>query len=514
MKKAGVSGVRNLVIATVVPIGTRTTLLNNQLRSQLENYGYEVEELKVSRYLVDLAPASLSIPDEPEVHRANALMVIGDAVCEQAENGAAALGVAAQPLIRGFKSVNGQRRAWIIDSIKRPEEIIFLRETLGDRAIVVGAQSGAQERLKLLRALIEQSLPPGSQALAEDYARSLVQRDLDGKGAYGQNILDTFPMADVFVDVDGDIARQVERFFDLLFDNPIGRLPTKEEYGMRLAYTTSFTSGELGRRVGASIMRDFDVVSTGANMHPITDHAVDVDTSKADLLDLLGDTLSRLGVRNLEFVSDDDFLDGGWLNKSARGRLYEVLQNELKGGEFTALTEFQSPVHAEMNAILCAASHRSGLESTHLFVTDYPCHNCAKHILRLGLEVTFLQPYPKSRAEAMYGTNAARSFTPFTGIHPRHFDRFFSSRGDRMNDLGKRKVWRQKDRYGASPKGLNWPTQRMVLRGLEGLLGESSRGVKGLRWSKIERDISSQLRATMPASPGQSRWRSSASGAK
>ena len=38
-----------------------------------------------------------------------------------------------------------------------------------------------------------------------------------------------------------------------------------------------------------------------------------------------------------------------------------------------------------------------------MYVTTFPCHNCAKHIIAAGLErVVYLEPYPKSRAKTLY----------------------------------------------------------------------------------------------------------------
>jgi hypothetical protein len=72
------------------------------------------------------------------------------------------------------------------------------------------------------------------------------------------------------------------------------------------------------------------------------------------------------------------------------------------------------------------------------------CHNCAKHIIAAGLRrVVYLEPYPKSKAAAMYPQSiklggAAEEgsvlFEPFRGLGPR---RFFDLNSRRMNRKGR-----------------------------------------------------------------------------
>jgi hypothetical protein len=57
-----------------------------------------------------------------------------------------------------------------------------------------------------------------------------------------------------------------------------------------------------------------------------------------------------------------------------------------------------------MDALLSAG--RSGVSTigSRLFVTTYPCHYCARHIVSAGVyEVQYIEPYPKSRAIDMHG---------------------------------------------------------------------------------------------------------------
>jgi deoxycytidylate deaminase len=68
------------------------------------------------------------------------------------------------------------------------------------------------------------------------------------------------------------------------------------------------------------------------------------------------------------------------------------------------LLKFSRSVHAEMDALLSVG--RSGVSTigSRLFVTTFPCHFCARHIVTAGVyKVQYIEPYPKSQALALHG---------------------------------------------------------------------------------------------------------------
>lgn len=92
-------------------------------------------------------------------------------------------------------------------------------------------------------------------------------------------------------------------------------------------------------------------------------------------------------------------------------------------------------VHAEMDAILNCARSNNSTQGATLYVTTFPCHNCAKHIVAAGIkEVMFVEPYPKSKALEFHedsitlekGDSNKLRFKPFVGIGPRNFINLFS----------------------------------------------------------------------------------------
>src|SRR5262249_29128698 len=116
----------------------------------------------------------------------------------------------------------------------------------------------------------------------------------------------------------------------------------------------------------------------------------------------------------------------------------EILPS-LTGTQFMNTGEFSRPVHAEMAALIDAARRGVAVDSHCMFVTTFPCHNCAKHIIAAGLsKVVYLEPYPKSRAGSLYPEEldldgigdspipGQVSFRAFSGVAPRQYGRLFS----------------------------------------------------------------------------------------
>ncbi|KXV57205.1 hypothetical protein AD948_14750 [Acetobacter senegalensis] len=112
------------------------------------------------------------------------------------------------------------------------------------------------------------------------------------------------------------------------------------------------------------------------------------------------------------------------------------------------ITEYGRMVHAEMNAITDAARLGRPLKDTNMYVTTYPCHNCAKHIVSSGISrVVYIEPYPKSRASKLYrhaitdsdGLNGVK-FVHFYGISPSLYKMIFE-RSKRRDQNGKIQEW-------------------------------------------------------------------------
>jgi deoxycytidylate deaminase len=120
-----------------------------------------------------------------------------------------------------------------------------------------------------------------------------------------------------------------------------------------------------------------------------------------------------------------------------RGELQERLRTSRIGG----LIEFSRAIHAEMDALLSAARQGISPVGSRMFVTTFPCHSCARHLVGAGVdEVQYIEPYPKSKALSLHkdaittdreswrppsqgGTKVL--FRPFTGAAPSLYARAF-----------------------------------------------------------------------------------------
>ncbi len=112
----------------------------------------------------------------------------------------------------------------------------------------------------------------------------------------------------------------------------------------------------------------------------------------------------------------------------------------LESSSIADLTEYGRVVHAEMEAMLSCARNGIGTVGTTLYSTTFPCHNCAKHIVAVGINrVVYIEPYAKSKAFEFHTDSIAKvepddfeydkvCFEPFVGVGPRKFFDLFSMR--------------------------------------------------------------------------------------
>ncbi|HFZ0510747.1 TPA: deaminase [Escherichia coli] len=122
------------------------------------------------------------------------------------------------------------------------------------------------------------------------------------------------------------------------------------------------------------------------------------------------------------------------------------MQTIIKNSRLKDLIEFSRAVHAEMHAIL-GASRVAGerILGGKIFVTTYPCHSCARHIIASGIsEVYFIEPYRKSLAlklhsdamtESVIETDEKVKLIQFDGVAPTRFLELFES-GSRKSKAG------------------------------------------------------------------------------
>lgn len=456
-----------LFIALVAAVGTDVGLVAAQVATGLEQYAYEAHPLRLSDYLAEQAAQSFrgKLFDE-ELWEA---MTAGDELRNAWERSdALALHAISDIVATRYEAAgrdpddddeslpeNLTRRAFILRSLKTPDELETLRAVYGPRLIVIAAYSPKDRRLEYLAQRIQDSRNTTDRSKWVHQPEELVARDEKEEVERGQDVSGTFHRADFFVRgwardvIEADVARTLE----ILFGSPF-RTPTRDEHAQFMAAGAALRSAEYGRQVGAAITAsDGSIVALGTNEVPKPgggsywedepgpgnrDFEVsDVDTNRRQFEDLAA-RLSDQADRRLKSLIDqlvgehDD--DVRAVLDDLRARALETMPEDLRTGGLKDLTEFGRAVHAEMNALLDAARRGVPVRGCTLYTTTFPCHNCARHIISAGIaRVVFVEPYAKSRTEALH-PEAVRveesddhyadgriEFQPFVGVAPRRY---------------------------------------------------------------------------------------------
>lgn len=468
-----------LVIGFVAPIGVGVSDLVQLTSNHLRGFNYQPVEIRLSgllqRYAGSKAPA-----DDGEYARILHGQQTGHEFRERVQD-AAALALATVIAIRekraeitGDPDKPAYATVYLLNQLKHPREVLFLRQIYGSSFVLIAAHARKETRLSNLVTHIANSENRNGNDADKDKAANLIRiDDLEvgpvGEDELGQNTRNTYPLADLFVDAEQPLGGSgIERFIDLLFGHPFGT-PRPDEVAMYHASTAALRSSDESRQVGAviaSVKRDsshktsnIDIIATGVNEVPMRgggfywdgapnspdarDQWLVAHRSDDRALAIKKDVLSEL----IDVLKAKNWFKDEIASAQTPALMKELIPNGLRGTQFLNISEFQRQVHAEMAALIDSARRGVSVDGHTMFVTTFPCHNCAKHIIAAGImHVVYLEPYPKSRAEMLHkeeveleaksgvagGTAAGPSkvvFTPYTGIAPRQYQRLFSMSG-------------------------------------------------------------------------------------
>ncbi len=257
-----------LVLGLIGAVGTDLQKVRDILRDRLKVIGYKVAQVRVTRQVIPKIVAPKRHPKGDEHARLVALMDAGDAARSRSgDNSILALGAAAFINSRR-KTANPKRprhrarQAYIISSLKHPEEVERLRAIYPHGFYLIGVHSDEKRRKKWLRE--DKQITDGAQI------SDLISRDEDGRLPHGQRVADTFHLSDFFVRIDDDedrLKRSLWRILALLFGHPYAT-PTFDEYAMFTAFAASLRSADLSRQVGTVVAIQEQVLATGSNDTP------------------------------------------------------------------------------------------------------------------------------------------------------------------------------------------------------------------------------------------------------
>lgn len=463
-----------LVVALCGPIGSPLHETAIQIKNVLSEFGYKIEPIRLSELIhINADFAGIPIDKTSRYTEINTLIKAGDELRRRLGNDVLAkmaiakIGADRMKAYGNFSDranecekppdnqIRAHRICHVIDSVKNSDELRLLRLIYGEVLFAIGVFSPLEIRSKNLER-------PG--ALSSDDVNKLIDTDSGEEFSHGQSVRDTFPQCDFFLRVDepvtgptenkavGQLVEKLRRFFSLIFRTTVVS-PTPEENAMYAAASAARNSSCLSRQVGAAVTSGVgellatgwnDVPSSGGGLYgkpPLfkisTDYRGDErcyaqtgakchnDLEKRTIADKIVDALVKESVLTSE-------------NREI------AIQTIMKDSRVKDLIEFSRAVHAEMHAIL-GASRVAGdrVIGGKVFVTTYPCHSCARHIVAAGIsEVYYIEPYRKSLATRLHADALTEAIDgrgvklmQFDGVAPRRFIDLFES-GPRKSKSG------------------------------------------------------------------------------
>ncbi|MGC1620781.1 MAG: anti-phage dCTP deaminase [Candidatus Acidiferrum sp.] len=459
-----------LFFAVVGPVGSDTDSVCDGLANVLNRFKYGLHTIRV---IAQLKRIKGYLKNEPEFYdkKLENRMDEGDRFRKETGRDDA-LALLALDDIRRFRGKNGKkkgkknnsesetipRQCYLFRSLKRPEEVIALRRIYGSNLVVIGIHSARDNRIENLAEEIARSRFSAQRDRYRDKAESLIIRDeSDETREHGQQLRKAFALADLFLDSSNaqTIETEIERFLNLLFGKPVVT-PTKDELGMAHAYVAALQSAELGRQVGAAIMdEDGSLIGVGTNEVPKAGGGSYFDGDSPDGRDWskgfdssdhykktnLGELLSTL--------SEKKYLRKN-LQSLSTAKLMKKIAPVIKQTRSMQLIEFIRATHAEVSALMDAAGRGAPVKRCTMYVTTFPCHECARNIVSAGVaRVVYIEPYAKSLALELHDNSIQLDkdtdpnkipFTPFLGVSPRIYLDIFQMPNRKSKD-GKLIKW-------------------------------------------------------------------------
>lgn len=430
-----------LVIGLVGAVGIPLGKVYETLALLLTEYEYECHDIHLSEQLVEMDWEE-PLLDTPEDERLWSYMTGGNHLRElwERDDAFALLAINAVRLERtrlgGDHDRPLERHAYVVRSLKRREEAKLLRDVYGSRFILLSLYAPEPARIALLEERIAKSRVHPHPREPVHTAQQLVRRDESEAEAHGQNVRGIFHEGDVFVDTTGDLDGQLARTIEILFGHP-NRTPTRDEVGMFHAVAAARRSAELGRQVGAAICTaDGSVVAVGTNEVPRAGGGVYWEGDPDDVReftkghDTNDERKARLAERIAQPILDmlrDEGVAPGTIDADALTQL-------VAGSEIDDLIEFVRAVHAEMAAITDAARRGIAVAGGVLYVTTFPCHHCARHIVAAGIRrVVYARPTRRASRRSCTATPSASILPITTRIVAR-------SRSSRSSASGRRAI--------------------------------------------------------------------------
>ena len=472
-----------LIFALVGYLGSASGEIADLLAAELSKLNYEVVILsareEIEKWAASEGKSTSKLRDGDSLQHAQTLQDWGDEMRVKGDHARIA-----RALIRSIRmkrgailgqevkeglpvAPDGKRRAYLLDSLRHPAEVELLRHVYGRAFALIGIVCSEEQRKRRLQKRIKDA--------GDDLVRALMDRDADAEEKHGQHVLDAFHLADYFIDSTENrmlidpktqkkkpnphwqIPSQLKRLIQILSQTEVTR-PTIEESAIYMAHGAKMKSACLSRQVGACIIdARGNVIGIGANDVPQAGGGTYSDHPRNGVQD------ERCAMNNgycsntrQQNIIVDNLLNifGDSVQKTFDRK--SMIKSLRKAG-LGQLLEFSRAVHAEMEALLSAARQGKVTVGARMFVTTFPCHYCARHIVSAGIdEVQYIEPYSKSQAFDLHSDSITDDPTnwkapsqggaklllqPFTGVAPRLYPRaFLKDRELKDSDTGVMKI--------------------------------------------------------------------------
>ena len=457
-----------LVFGLIGPAGTDLDLVIEVLTTELKAVDYGVEVIRLSKLIEEFLHHDFSKRYEDD--RISRLMTDGSRIRELSGRGDAIAILSVSEIARRREYITknryvaASRTAYILRSLKHPQELRMLKSIYGRGFFAISVYSPREERVNALAERINRSRHLKEQG-ARSKAEALIERDEREEGTdLGQDVSDAFPLSDFFIDgrLKPRLQKDTKRLIEILFQFPY-HTPTGEEYAMYHAKAAALRSAALSRQVGAVIASEhYDILAVGCNEVPKAGGGLYWTGDDPDGRDFqLGADTSNLVRQEILNEILDRFQKHKWLSKKyAKAPLDHLLndllfgnqQKVLRNSRVLHLIEFGRSVHAEMAALMDASRRGVSVKGATLFSTTFPCHLCARHIVASGIKrVVYIEPYPKSKVRELHPdsivvdqqnvTPGYVNFEPFVGVAPRQYLELFEMPDERKDKRGKVVDW-------------------------------------------------------------------------
>lgn len=438
---------RDLVIGLCGAVGSGIKSIVDVAEEELEDLGYEVYRVRVSDLMQSLFfewNGDVSTPFK----RYDSLQNFGDKLRSKYYPHILAEAVIHE--IKIEKNLDGSgkkqnKKAFIIDQLKHQDEIELLRMVYQHNFYLLGVFRSETERKRNLR----------DEGLSKPEVDIVIHHDRKAEHDSGQQTAKAILDSDYFIKNDqgqrSHLKIKVKRFIGLIHGLN-GLTPTIHEKGMYAAYSASLQSACLSRQVGAAILdTKGNLIAVGRNDVPkfngglysaddgVNDHRCVYkggkcynEVRKLKIKKKIEQILLSEKIKELKLS----------VSETQAEKISEILY---KDTPVASIIEYSRSIHAEMDAITTLARlGTGGFSDKVLYTTTFPCHNCARHIVAVGInKVVYIEPYEKSLAlelhdDAITEVNECGKvlFESFEGVSPRRYHKFFFSTDERKDRNG------------------------------------------------------------------------------